>query len=273
MTFLFQIRRKVSVFVVLLALAGCASHPSENAAGPQIFDPIEPANRIFFAMNDAVDSLVLRPTAFVYKTALPDPVQDMVRNFMRWLRSPVVIVNSLLQGDTGNAADAARHLFVNSVTLGLIDWGHGQGWKYRDEDFGQTLGVHGVEGGPYLVLPLLGPSNGRDLVGRVVDIFFDPLTYIASGTNVRTAITVGRRGTETVDFRAQNYDRVNALKASSIDYYARLRSMYLQRRDAVIRNGDASARPLTADFNQEFDTFTPSDRPNSVTGALPATLN
>ena len=273
MIFLSKIFRKASVCIVLFALAGCASQPTENAAGPRIYDPIEPVNRLFFAMNDAVDTLVLQPTALVYRTALPDPMQDMVRNFLRWLRSPVVIANSLLQSDTDNAANATRQFFLNSITVGLIDWGGSQDWRYRDEDFGQTLGVHGVESGPYFVLPLLGPSNGRDLVGRLVDIFFHPLTYIVSGTDAQNAITTGRRGMEAVDFRARNFDQVNELKVSSLDYYARMRSIYLQRRDALIRNGEMSAKPLTADFNKEFDDFTPSDRSNSVTGALPVKSN
>jgi phospholipid-binding lipoprotein MlaA len=273
MTFLSRIHRAAGILFVLIALTGCATPPEETAAGPQVFDPIEPVNRLFFAMNDTVDIFVLQPTAFVYKTALPDPLQEMVRNFLRWLRSPVVVANSLLQGDTDNAGNATRQFFVNGITAGLIDWGQGEDWAYREEDFGQTLGVHEVGGGPYLVLPLLGPSNGRDLVGRVVDIFFDPLTYIVSGPGAQNAITIGRAGTGAVDFRARNFDQINELKASSLDYYARLRSIYLQRRDAEIRNGEPSEEPLTADGSQEFEDFTPSDRPGSETGELPTKSN
>lgn len=265
--------RAAGVFLVLILLAGCASAPEESAEGPQIFDPIEPVNRVVFAMNDAVDTIVLQPTAFVYKTAVPDPIQDMVRNFLIWLRSPVVVANSLLQGDTDNAGRATRQFFVNAITVGLIDWGDGLGWGYRDEDFGQTLGTYEVAGGPYLVLPLLGPSNGRDVVGRVVDIFFDPLTYIVSGPGARNAIAIGRGAGEAVDFRARNYDTINDLKASSVDYYARLRSVYLQRRDAEIRNGQLPRNAQTADGSSEFETFQPSDRPGSVTGELPAKSN
>lgn len=273
MTFLSRIHRAAGVVFVLIALAGCATPPDETAAAPRIYDPIEPANRLFFAMNETVDTFVLQPTAFVYKTALPDPLQDMVRNFLRWLRSPVVITNSLLQGDTENAGNATRQFFVNGVTAGFIDWGHGQDWGYRDEDFGQTLGMHGVDGGPYLVLPLLGSSNGRDLVGQVVDIFFDPLTYVVSGPGAQNAITIGRAGTSAVDFRARNFDQINELKASSLDYYARVRSIYLQRRAAVIRNGEPPATPLSANGDTEFEQFAPSDRPRSVTGELPAKSN
>lgn len=265
--------RAAGVFLVLFLLAGCAATPEESAEGPQIYDPIEPVNRVFFAVNETVDTFVLRPTAFVYKTAVPSPIQDMVRNFLRWLRSPVVIANSLLQGDTENAGNATRQFFVNGVTVGLIDWGDGLGWGYRDEDFGQTLGVHGVAGGPYLVIPVLGPSNGRDVVGRVVDIFLDPLTYIVSGPGAQNAITIARSSGEAVDFRARNYDQINDLQASSLDYYARLRSIYLQRRDSEIRNGAAPDTAQSADGSQEFENFEPSDRPRSVTGELPTTSN
>ncbi|MEP3113607.1 VacJ family lipoprotein [Nisaea sp.] len=273
MTFLSRIHRTAGVFFVLVALAGCATPPEQDSSGPQIYDPIEPVNRMFFAVNDTVDIFVLQPTSFVYKTAVPDPMREMVRNFLHWLRSPVVIANSLLQGDADNAGNATRQFFVNGITAGMIDWGQGQNWAYRDEDFGQTLGVHGVSGGPYLVLPLLGSTNGRDLAGRVVDMFFDPLTYIVSGQDAQNAISIGRGGTEAVDFRAQNFDQINELKASSIDYYARLRSIYLQRREALIRNGEPTAAPLTANGSQEFEDFNPSDRPNSVTGELPAKSN
>lgn len=265
--------RAAGVFLVLFLLAGCASAPEETAEGPRIYDPIEPVNRVFFAMNEAVDTMVLRPTAFVYKTAVPNPIQDMVRNFLLWLRSPVVVANSLLQGDTENAGNATRQFFVNGVTAGLIDWGNGLGWGYREEDFGQTLGVHGVAGGPYLVVPIIGSSNGRDLVGRVVDIFFDPLTYIVSGPGARNAITIARGSAEAVDFRARNYEAINDLQASSVDYYARVRSIYLQRRNAEIRNGEPPKGVQAADGSREFEKFEPSDRPRSVTGELPKSSN
>lgn len=273
MAFFSRLNRVVGVFAVLLLLAGCASTIEESAEGPRIHDPIEPVNRVFFAFNDVLDTVALKPAAFVYKSALPDPIQDMVRNFLRWLRSPVILANSLLQGDIDNAGDATRRFFVNGLTVGLIDWGDGLGWGYRDEDFGQTLGVHGVEGGPYLVLPVLGPSNGRDLVGRVVDIFFDPLTYIVSGPGARNAITISRAGGEAVDFRARNYDTINDLKESSVDYYARVRSIYLQRRESEIRNGEAAEQAETAERENQFQDFSPSDRPRSVTGELPGKTN
>lgn len=266
-------RRFAGAFLVLLSVAGCASQPTETADGSQVYDPIEPVNRLIFAMNETVDTFVLQPTAFVYKTAMPDPMEEMVHNFLRWLRSPVVIVNSLLQGDTENAEDATRQLFVNAVTVGLIDWGEGFGWGYREEDFGQTLAVHGVDGGPYLVLPLLGPSNGRDAVGKVVDIFFDPLTYVINGSDTRTAVALGRGAAEAVDFRARNFETINNLKESSVDYYARLRSVYLQRREVEIKNGKVPENAVASDGSKEFDEFVPSDRPRSVTGELPTTSN
>ncbi|UUX49070.1 VacJ family lipoprotein [Nisaea acidiphila] len=273
MTLLSRMHRAAGVFLVLFLLAGCASSPEDATEGPQVYDPIEPVNRVVFAMNDAVDTIVLQPTAFVYKNAVPDPIQDMVRNFLLWLRSPVVVANSLLQGDTENAGSATRQFFVNAVTAGLIDWGDGLGWGYRDEDFGQTLGSYGVAGGPYLVVPLIGPSNGRDIVGTVVDIFFDPLTYLVSGPGARNAITIARGTGEAVDFRARNYEGINDLKASSVDYYARLRSIYLQRRESEIRNGQPPKGVQSADGSEEFQNFEPSDRPQSVTGELPANAN
>lgn len=259
--------RATGAVLALFLLASCATQEREDTVGPAIFDPIEPANRLIFAMNDAVDTVVLQPGAFVYRQMVPSPVRDMVQNFLRWLQSPVILANDLMQGDVSQAGVTTKRFFVNGVFVGLLDMAHGMGLDYRDEDFGQTLGVHGVDGGAYIVLPLLGPSNVRDTVGKVVDMFLDPIGYIGA-SEPREAFQISRRVVGAIDFRERNYEAINDLKRTSVDYYARVRSIYLQQRDAAIRNG--APKPNTADAGTDnpFDDFVPSGRPGTATGEL-----
>src|SRR5262249_25099190 len=153
----------------LVLLAGCAtpppaSDPEALEAFKEANDPLEPMNRYFFELNYAADELLFKPLAGWYYVALPNFAQDGVRNVLRNARSPVVLANDLLQGETDRAGVTVSRFLVNSTMGlgGLFDIGARMGLEYHDEDFGQTLAVHGVGEGPYLMLPLLGPSNPRD---------------------------------------------------------------------------------------------------------------
>lgn len=245
-------------------LTGCTS--AGNLEQGEIRDPLEPLNRLVFSVNDALDTIVLRPIAYAYKEVAPEFVRDAVRGFLRWLRSPVILVNDLLQGDFMAARDTAVRFFVNAPVLGLYDIGNEIGFDYRDEDFGQTLGTYGFEDGYYIVLPLLGPSNVRDVVGRIVDYFLDPLNFIeGSGADVGR-VAVG--AATAIDFRARNFDLIDDTKASSVDYYARVRTVYKQFRDAAIRNG--APPPLVdmeIDNSSQFDNFVPGSDLTDQSGA------
>lgn len=237
------------IFVAAALTAGCATKPTDPellAAYEEANDPLEPLNRYIFEVNYALDELFLKPVAGWYYIALPNPVQDGIRNVLQNLSAPVVLANDLLQGNGERAQTTAGRFLINSTIglLGLFDVASELGLEYHDEDFGQTLAVAGVGEGPYLVLPLLGPSNPRDLTGRVVDFFLDPFGYF-----VQNDIELARNGLEGVDTRARNLDTVEAIQESAIDYYATVRSLYRQRRNAEIRNGapapDADAFPGT----------------------------
>lgn len=249
---------------LLAALAaGCATKPTDPdlaAAYESANDPIEPVNRYIFEVNYAVDELFLKPVAGWYYTALPNPVQDGVRNVLRNLSSPVILANDLFQGNANRAQTTAARFLINSMLglLGLIDVATELGLVYHDEDFGQTLAVAGVDEGPYLVLPLLGPSNPRDLTGRVVDFFLDPFGYIVPGDTFGYT----RRGLYAVDTRARNLDTVEEIRAGAIDYYATIRSLYRQYRNAEIRNG----APAAGGGAFPDATFGPDASPDAVFG-------
>lgn len=235
-----------------LGVAGCATVPEGDpdamAAYEEANDPLEPMNRYFFEVNYGLDELFLKPIAGWYYIALPNPAQDGVRNFLRNLSSPVILANDLFQGETDRAGTTLVRFLVNS-TLGIggiLDVASEMGFAYHDEDFGQTLAVHGAEEGPYLVLPLIGPSNPRDLTGRVVDVFLDPLTYIAHGHDTLEGLMYARSGLTVVDSRARNLKTFDEIREGSLDYYATIRSLYRQRRSDAIRNGEDPDAPLGA---------------------------
>jgi phospholipid-binding lipoprotein MlaA len=224
-------------------LAGCATPPPSDdpdalAAFKEANDPLEPMNRYFFELNYAADELLLKPLAGWYYVALPNFAQDGIRNAIRNLRSPIVLANDLFQGETERAGITVSRFLVNSTIglAGLIDVASEMGIEYHSEDFGQTLAVHGVGEGPYLVLPLLGPSNPRDATGIAVDMLFDPLTYVGIFGGIDN-IGLGVGVLEGVDTRARNLKTLDEIRRGSLDYYATLRSLYRQRRIDEINNG------------------------------------
>jgi phospholipid-binding lipoprotein MlaA len=206
------------------------------------FDPFEIVNRFIFAFNEALDVLVLQPVAATYRFILPQVMQDSVRNVIRNLKAPVIFVNKVWQGQEEQASTTLVRFLVNSTLglAGLFDVAGSWGYEYHEEDFGQTLGVYGAGPGPYLVLPLFGPSSVRDAIGLGVDTLLDPWPYVLDAADVEkdTEILLGRRIAGGVDLRARNLETVADLKRDSVDFYARIRSLYLQNRRSLI-NDDA----------------------------------
>jgi phospholipid-binding lipoprotein MlaA len=207
-------------------------------------DPIEPVNRAVFQVNRVLDGLILEPAARIYRMVTPQFMRTGVTNFLANLRTPVVFINDLLQGEPKRAElTLGRFMFNTIMGLGgLIDVGGMLGMPERhSEDFGQTLAVYGVGDGPYLMLPFLGPSSLRDASGRVVDLAFDPLTVLgAAGVGIfiePTEFGMARTGTEALSFREQNIENIEELRRTSIDEYAAVRTFYRQFRDNEIRNG------------------------------------
>jgi phospholipid-binding lipoprotein MlaA len=217
--------------------------PSDDSlAIEEDFDPFETVNRFIFAINEAVDVLILQPVAATYRFLLPEMVRDSVRNATRNLKAPVVFANEVWQGKDDRASTTIVRFLVNSTIglAGLFDVAEHWGYEYHSEDFGQTLGLYGAGPGPYLVLPLFGPSSVRDAIGMGVDSVIDPWPYVLTAADVKedTAILLGRQIVGGVDKRARHLDTVAELKRDSVDFYARIRSLYLQNRRSVI-NDDA----------------------------------
>lgn len=254
--------------LIALSLAACAS-TGQMAESPaeDMNDPLEPINRVIFSVNDAVDTVILTPIATTYKFVTPDPIENNVTNFLRNLRSPVIIANQLLQGDWHGAEVAATRFFLNSTVGlgGIVDIAAYNKLYFEPEGFGQTLAVWGVGEGPYLVLPLLGPSNPRDAAGLAVDILSDPVWMVST-----EAQNWGRSAAEVIDVRARTLDVTEDMKRNSLDYYATVRSAYRQLRAARIRDGAADAAtqiPEIPDYSTaempEIPDYEPESEPES----------
>jgi len=240
--------RSLVVALLALSIGACATppeDPEERAAYEQTNDPLEPLNRTIFDFNIFVDEYVLRPVAKAYEY-LPDLVRNSVRNFLRNLKSPVILANDIMQGEVERAGDTmGRFMFNTMVGGGLFDPASDAGIPYHEEDFGQTLAVWGVESGPYLMLPILGPSTFRDTGGIVVDRFIDPITYWGENSSRDWPEYAGAilGFTNAIDMRSRNYRQVEDLQETSLDFYATVRSLYRQQRQSVIENSDAGDQP------------------------------
>src|SRR5215471_6905110 len=223
---------------LLLCCGGCAtptSVPSATEDADSDNDPAEGVNRAIFKANLAADHAIMRPVAEAYTEHVPEVVQTGVHNVVQNLKEPAVAVNDLLQGNLSNAWQSVQRLAVNTTVgaAGIVDVAAKWGLPPHKADFGQTLAVWGVGEGPFVELPLLGPSNPRDAVGTAVDLALSPLTF-AGGAPAATYVGVAAGGANVVDTRVQHLEDLDALERNSLDYYATLRSVYRQHREAEI---------------------------------------
>jgi phospholipid-binding lipoprotein MlaA len=245
---LFPWRRALADLVVVSALitSGCAGQsqaPAQPAAGEEDFhDPFESTNREIFDFNQTVDRAVLVPVAKAYRTALPEPLRDSVRDFINNLNAPLIFANDALQGKFGLAKDTFVRFVIDSTIgmAGLVDVAGRWGIPFHEQDLGVTLGVWGVAEGPYLVIPILGPSDPRDLGGAVAQGFGDPWNILAGNHNM-IWIVFARGGVSGIDQRSRLIETLADIERTSLDYYATIRSVYRQRRAALIHR---SKEPL-----------------------------
>jgi phospholipid-binding lipoprotein MlaA len=238
--------------VFAVSLSACATTEQSadaRAEADSINDPFEIPNRFMFAINRTVDTVLLRPAAVFYRDWAPAPVKKGTRNFLDNLNEPVTAINEVLQGEPGKAGETLVRFVINSTigVLGIFDVAGEMGLQRTKEDFGQTLGVWGKDehGGPYLMLPLIGPSNPRDAIGLAVDYFIDPFNIAINKYNVEYLGYI-RWGAHAVDSRSRTIEVLDDLERNSLDYYAAIRSAYRQRRAAEIRNdGAAAGKPIS----------------------------
>jgi phospholipid-binding lipoprotein MlaA len=236
----------VAVLLAVFLIAGCATMPDPSdkeavAEFNEINDPGEPAMRAIFEVNLVLDKMLLKPAAEFYKGFMPPALQRGVHNFLNNLRTPIILLNDVLQGKSERAGTTLARFFVNSTigVLGFSDQAAEMGMEFHNEDFGQTLAVWGADEGPYVMLPIFGPSNPRDAVGLAVDFLSDPINIWAGNTD-RDAVIWARSGTRAVDQRARNFDIIEDLEKSSLDFYATVRSLYRQRRKDEINDSKSS---------------------------------
>lgn len=216
------------LLLVVLALTGCAHMPPDDPA-----DPLETVNRGIYKVNKTADTYVLRPVAKTYVTWTPTEIRGWTSNFMSNLFYPTTIVNDLLQAKFKQGAqDTGRFLMNSTIGLaGLLDVATRVGLPEHDEDLGQTFGYWGVGEGWYLMLPLLGPSDNRDFLGKIGDHFTAPTTYM--DTTPDLAIT----GVNVIDTRAGLLDADRYLD-EQLDPYVALRTAYLQKRQSKVYDGN-----------------------------------
>lgn len=203
---------------------------------PALDDPLEPVNRAVFDVNVALDSAFIRPFAEAYRAIVPQFARDRIRSAIDNLAEPRIFVNDVLQGRPDAARVTLARFFINTTAgvAGMFDLATKQGFPRQSGDFGQTLYSWGVDDGPYLVLLLLGPSNVRDAVGLGVDVFTTPPALVVAGhTGTVTSLAVGML--DGIDLRARNIETLDEIKASALDYYAHLKSIVRQRRQAQLR--------------------------------------
>ena len=237
----FRLGGTLAAILFAAFLTGCATPPTDPADKADFLalnDPLEPTNRAIFQFNLAVDKAVLKPVALGYRAIVPEEGRRGVHNFLGNLRTPLVFANDVLQAEQQRAGTTLVRFVVNSTVgiFGIFDVaGKYMNMPGHDEDFGQTLAVWGVPDGPYLMLPLLGPSNPRDATGEAVQWFADPVDIYLSNTD-REWLSWTRLGFETVDRRVDLLDTLDNIERTSLDYYASIRSIYRQKRLDEIRN-------------------------------------
>jgi phospholipid-binding lipoprotein MlaA len=252
-----QARKLLLLLAIATLLPACASLPSGTKPDPR--DRFERVNRSIYSFNSTLDRAVARPVANAYVQVTPTPVRTGVSNFFSNLGYTRVMINDLLQGKVGQFFSDTARLVVNTTIGigGLFDPASQLGLATHDEDFGQTLGKWGVPPGPYIMLPLLGPSTVRDSVGLVADRFSEPDTYLVDTWHGRIGLTVG----SLLDSRASLLG-TDEMLASSYDQYAFLRNAYLQRRAFQVEDGAAPA--------QELEIFEDEEPPADPAPATPA---
>lgn len=229
------------LLLAALMCAGCAHSPPYNPN-----DPLESVNRQIWQFNMLADQYVIRPAAQAYTNITPDPVETGVSNFFSNLLYPATIVNNLLQLDMRAFASDLTRFLVNSTVgvLGVFDVAENLGLEEHDEDFGQTLGYWGLGRGIYLMLPLLGPSTGRALVGEGVDHFLDPTSYLDDA-----ATKWSLRALYLLNLRASLLGFDQAVQ-NAFDPYSFVRTVYLQHRRSLVYDGSPPPIRLSPDSEQ-----------------------
>jgi phospholipid-binding lipoprotein MlaA len=255
--------------LIVVFLTGCAiSGPPLKPTSDELWDPFEPVNRGTHALNTTLDEYILEPVARGYEYVIPESVQGSIRNVFDTFRYPSFLVSDVFQFKFTQAACHTGRFLVNATigVLGIFDVATDWGLPRHYEDFGIALAFHDIPPGPYVVLPLFGPSTVRDALGRIVDGFLDPFNiFIVSdigGSSVRDA-SLGAQILWVVQTRSDLIEAVKTAKAAGIDYYNTMQSGYYQYRQGVLYDGEvpSSDEEINEDFtsDDELGSSTPKN--------------
>jgi phospholipid-binding lipoprotein MlaA len=237
-----KLKTSVVLLISALSLAGCATTAVEHQTIASKADPYEETNRDIFAFNDTVDSYVAKPISDAYKWVTPQFVQTGIFNFFNNLKNVNVVINDVLQAKFEQSAeDTGRFLMNSTIGLGgLVDVAKDVGLKQNDEDFEQTLAVWGVPQGPYLVIPLLGPTTARGVPGAILDTAANPASYVGMPIQLVSLLNT----------RANAQGSLDVVQEGALDSYVFIREGYLQTRDHLASDGKNQA---SLDVDNELD--------------------
>ena len=219
-----------------LIAAGCATTSRDEDGHARISDPLEGMNRFFFDLNQRLDRNAGRPAANAYRETVPGTVRVSLNNVLDNLGGPVTVANSLLQVRLESAGIAAGRFLVNTTVgvAGIFDVATDWGMPGRNRDFGETMGTYGVPPGPYLVLPFRGSTDVRDFAGNYIDGYATPLRYVRY--EGRNYVGLMKSTLGSMDNRATNIVTLRDIERASVDYYATMRTLYLERRARLIED-------------------------------------
>ena len=269
-----MVRKFIQMLIITMFLQGgianAGSEGSEelksSASNNTANECFEGVSRAMFKFNHALDGAVFEPVAKGYRS-LPQAIRKGTGNAYDNLRSLLTFTNNILQGDFHGAGNTAGRFVINTTVgiLGIFDPATKLGLaEEQKEDFGQTMGVWGIDSGCYFVLPILGPTTARDAVGLIGNTFLDPVYQITHNTEISNGV-VGNgnysehnyyyyRSTGAVDFRAKNIESFDSLENNSIDLYASVKSLYLQDRNKKITGNSSATDTLNDDDWEEIDS-------------------
>jgi phospholipid-binding lipoprotein MlaA len=268
-----SLKNVMMLLFVVVTMVNCASAPTRDqdvlTELKKINDPGEPANRFIFDFNQTLDAAVFKPITGLYRGVIPSFIRNGIHNFLDNVKTPVILANDILQGEPKRAGNTIMRFVINTSVgiAGFRDQATKWGFEDHDEDFGQTLAVWGVGEGPYLVLPILGPSNPRDAIGKFIDGIIDPTTWWAGNVD-KEWVPLTRTVLGGLDTRDQLWDVLNDLEKSSIDYYAAIRSLYRQRRNQDISNDSGTMNNKTPNLAEVTEINDSLDQPKNSTAGL-----
>jgi len=257
-------RRKLLAvsFVALIALSACSSLPktkAERMEPNKVNDPIEPVNRAIFDVNDFLDRLLIRPMAELYRVTVPPPLRDRIAAILKNMDEPVIFANNLMQGQFSKAGTTLSRLMINTTLGGggMFEVASGYGFERQVGDFGQTLHTWGMGEGPYIVLPLFGPSNIRDGIGLGVDTVISPWKYVVATYGdgaIKQDFSIANMTASGLTRREANIEGLDALREGSLDFYAQMRSLYRQHRAKQLGMKTSNESPVFEDYDAENST-------------------